>query len=187
MAKLRLLQQANPANFNKVACIKAVRQLTGIGLKEAKDAVELAMTNVAVTFDNITAERSINADQSSFDALRENGMELVAGTNKIEFIIEAVKESAKMAADDGEEDLAILLLTAIKQHKQNKLDAEEKYQAEAELHRQRVHTAKIRADEVAQIKLREDKLWRESQERSRKADSVHKDILNKDQWSRPQS
>jgi len=186
MARLRLLPQASPANLNKVACIKAVRQLTGLGLKEAKDAVELAMTNVVVTFDDITAERSINADHSSFDALKENGMELVAGTSKIEFIIAAVKESAKLAADEAEEELAILLLSAIKQHKQNQRDAEDKYKAEQELHQQRVHATKIRADEVAQIKLREDNLWRESQresqERSRKADTGLKD-----QWGRPQS
>lgn len=172
MAKLHISATGMSKGFNKVACIKAVRALTDIGLKEAKDAVESAMAGVVVEVKHINPRRTVDAEQEYLENLRVNGLELSTGTNKVDFILAALKEAAKLAADEDEEELAIAILSAIVQHKQTKLDAEEKKRAETESHQLRVHAAKIRADELAQMKLREDDLWRESQRRSQKADSV---------------
>jgi hypothetical protein len=182
MAKLRISATGMAEGFNKVACIKAVRALTGIGLKEAKDAVESAMTGIVVEFKHIDPRRTVDTDPEYLESLRVNGLELSAGTNKVDFILAALKESAKLAADAGEEELAIAILGAIVQHKQTKLDAEENQRAETESHQLRVHAAKIRADELAQMKLREDDLWRESQRRAHKADGY---LDNK--WDGPRS
>ena len=44
------------AGANKVSAIKAVREITGLGLKEAKDLVEAAPTNVKEGVDKAEAE-----------------------------------------------------------------------------------------------------------------------------------
>lgn len=46
------------AGANKVACIKVVRGLTGLGLKEAKDAVEGAPTVVKAAVSKDDAEKA---------------------------------------------------------------------------------------------------------------------------------
>lgn len=154
MSRLRMLPEGKPEKFNKVACIKAVRGLVGLGLKDAKAAVESAMDGCIITFDNIKPRVSTHVDQWAHDSLKENGMELITGTSKLEFIIEAVKEAAKIATDEGEEELAILLLGTIKQHKQNQLDKEAQYKTDLELQRQRLHAERIRTEKEENLRDR---------------------------------
>ncbi len=51
MPTLRTNRNFDPADYNKVAVIKAMRSLTGMGLKDAKDAVELAAAGTPFQFE----------------------------------------------------------------------------------------------------------------------------------------
>ncbi len=120
MSKLRMTHAGSlPADFNKVTTIKAVRQLSGVGLKEAKDAVEAAMLGDIIDLGSFAPTEALAAGVESLRNLTAQGFEIINGRGKIPFVIEAIKESAKLAADEEDEELAMLLLDVIKQHKEN--------------------------------------------------------------------
>jgi len=66
-------------NVNKVQCIKAIRTLTGLGLKEAKDLVELAMTAPQTV--NYAAYVSANDIKYAENMLVEAKCELIHGSH----------------------------------------------------------------------------------------------------------
>lgn len=172
MAKLRLTRGKTLNNFNKVAVIKAVRRLSGIGLKEAKDAVEAAMLGDLI---NLSYSKQINPSTPSVEAhqiLSEQGFELIDGTTKTEFIIAAVKESVKLATDIEEEELAILLLDVIRQHKENVERKENKLEGERELARDRNLVERVRQEELDNIREQQEQRWEQDNKRSRKRDQV---------------
>jgi len=159
MAKLRLNRGVLPESFNKVAAIKALRLLTNVGLKEAKDAVESAMTGELVDLHNASPrDAMINADEA-VNTLHVNGLELLDGTSKTEFIVTAIKESAKLAADEGEEKLAMLLLGVLRDHKENVAEATRKEEAQRELNRERAHADRLRKEEVAELREQQEQRW----------------------------
>lgn len=168
MAKLRLSNGTMRDGFNKVAAIKAVRQLTGIGLKEAKEVVEEAMTGVVVDLSASVPDESLISVQESYHALAAQGLELIQGTNKVEFIVAAIKESAKMAADEEEEELAIMLLDVIRQHKENCDEKKRREEADREAARERSHAERIRREEIANFREQEEQRWENEQRRSQK-------------------
>lgn len=167
MSKLRMSRGVLPDGFNKVAAIKAVRQLSGIGLKEAKDAVESAMQGELVDLSNSTPQDSLASSVDAFNSLAEQGMSLIQGSTKAEFIIASLKESAKLAADEEEEELAMLLLDAIRQHKENVERKEIQLEAERENARERAHAERIRKEEVSALREKQEERWHAAEVRRR--------------------
>ena len=168
MARLRISKQGMPDSFNKVAAIKAVRLLTGIGLKEAKDTVEEAMTGVIVEIDDSSAiqrELTTANTHEAIENLRAQGMELQNGTTKIEFILQAVKESAKLATDEKETDLAILLLGVISQHEANVFAKEEQYKLMQEENRIRAHAERMRREEADALREKQEERFQADRQR----------------------
>jgi len=153
MSRLRITKRGLPEDFQKVPAIKAVRQLTGIGLKEAKDAVEEAMTGAVVVLeDKRPHDSSAPAMYDAVESLRTQGMELSSGATKTEFIIQAVRESAKLAADEEETELAILLLDVLRQHEINVTEKDERYMEAQEQNRIRAHAERMRREEQDQVR-----------------------------------
>ena len=94
----------NPVN--KVAVIKAIRMLTGLGLKEAKDASErLGETQVfdiqkANFFSCANPEREM---ENQFRILRAEGLEVGEPVHKL---LEELRKLAAQALIQGEDELA---------------------------------------------------------------------------------
>jgi hypothetical protein len=166
MSRLRISKNGMSENFNKVAVIKAVRQLTGIGLKEAKDAVEEAMTGTVVIIkDGTPHDSTIASNYDSHDGIHDNGMELLFGTSKTQFIVQAIRESAKMAADEEENELAILLLDVLRQHEANEIVKEERYRETQEQNRIRAHGERMRREEQDSIREAQEERFQASRKR----------------------
>ncbi len=110
MSRLCRMPGGHPENDKKVVCIKAFRAITGLGLKEAKDAVELAMGGGAFSLPGKTAP--VNCD-AEIDVLNDNGLMITGNATKIEFILRSMRANAKMAIDSKENNLAILILDAL--------------------------------------------------------------------------
>ena len=170
MSRLRISKHGMPQDYNKVASIKAVRQLCGIGLKEAKDAVEEAMTGTVVAITDLTPHASSQmSNHDAHESLRAQGMILQAGTSKTEFIIQAVRESAKLAADEEETELSILLLDALRQHEINVDAREERWKETQEKDRVRAHAEQIRKEEQDAIRDQREVRFQAAQDREQDA------------------
>ena len=170
MSRLRISKHGMPEDFNKVATIKAVRQLCGIGLKEAKDAVEEAMTGTVVVITDLTPHASSQmSNHDAHESLRAQGLVLQSGTSKTEFIVQAIRESAKLAADEEETELSILLLDALRKHEINVDAREEKWKESQEQDRVRAHAEKMRREEQDQIRDLQEKRFQETRDREQDA------------------
>jgi len=166
MSRLRISKNGMHEDFNKVAAIKAVRQLCGIGLKEAKDAVEEAMTGTVVVIADLTPHSSSQmSSQDAHENLRAQGMELLRGTSKTEFIVQAIRESAKLAADEEENNLAILLLDVLRQHEIDVAEKEENWRIAQEQNKMRAHNEKVRREEQDKIRDQQERRFQESRKR----------------------
>jgi len=110
MAKLCKMPGGLVEGYNKVACIKAFRQITGLGLKEAKDAVELAADGGVFVLPGKTAPAH---DDEQINVLKANGLTITGNATKIEFILRSLRANAKMAIDCEENNLAILIIDAL--------------------------------------------------------------------------
>jgi hypothetical protein len=115
MATLRTTHNFN-GDYNKVAVIKALRNLAGLGLKESKDGVELAATGVPFEFacDVVLRDHHYGVTE----AFSENGFVLVELASKTSIVLQSVKESAIFATKEGENDLARLLLNVLMDYEQ---------------------------------------------------------------------
>jgi len=109
---LTLMPGAQP---QKVASIKALRTLTGLGLKEAKDAVEDAMdtgkTSIQMYGDPVSLLRTEEVKILTSEGFRVNGI-----GDKKEAIVNSVQTSARIAIQDKQYELAIDLLKVLKDH-----------------------------------------------------------------------
>ncbi len=110
MAKLCRMPGGLSEGYQKVACIKAFRQITGLGLKEAKDAVELAADGGAFDLPGKTAPEHCDLE---IKVLRDNGLMITGNANKVDFILRSLRANAKMAIDSEENHLAILILDTL--------------------------------------------------------------------------
>lgn len=110
MSKLCRMPGADHKNFDKVPCIKAFRQITGLGLKEAKDAVEAAESGGVFVLPGKTAPANCDAE---IGILNASGLMITGNATKVEFILRSLRANAKMAIDSGENNLAILILDAL--------------------------------------------------------------------------
>lgn len=103
-----------PPNYhNKVAVIKAIRILTGLGLKEAKDVSEICGVPQTFTFNPVmfTAYTVPESEiENQFRILRTEKVE-VGGT--IHKILEELRKLAAEALLQGEDELANEILQLV--------------------------------------------------------------------------
>jgi len=112
MAESRFTISCPPSIPNKVAVIKAIRTLTGLGLKEAKDASERSGHQV---FDISPSNFASWADpqkgiEEAFRILRNEGVEVGEPAWKI---IEELRKLGSQALLQGEDDLANEILQLV--------------------------------------------------------------------------
>lgn len=115
--KLRVTMAPGRTCDNKVTCIKAWRTVTGLGLKEAKDAVEAVMEGKPTIL-----ETSLAPDHPEL----RNALAVIQGENMVvstqnttkATVLRAVESAAKLSLDNGEYDLAIDLTEILKKHVQ---------------------------------------------------------------------
>lgn len=106
--KITLTRSGN--TDHKVAAIKALRNLVGLGLREAKDAIESVMDGEQITLDT---DATLN--RSDIQILAGEGITVNGGTNR-RLVLQAIKSAVRIAIEDGEYDLAISLLEVMKKH-----------------------------------------------------------------------
>lgn len=106
-----------PVN-NKVSAIKAARTLFGLGLKEAKDAIEEVMNKGVSEFEIHPANAPKHLDKMSPEmlTLMGEGIQIGGIETKKSAVIEALRSSAKVAMSDREYDLAISIIGVLKEH-----------------------------------------------------------------------
>lgn len=102
-----------PASIaNKIEVIKAIRTLTGLGLKEAKDATECIGNRVFdIQLSNFSsANDPQRAIEEQFRILRNNGVEV---GEPVWEIIESLRKLGSDALLQGEDDLANEILQLV--------------------------------------------------------------------------
>lgn len=105
--------------YNKVVVIKALRSLTGLGLKEAKDAIEAMVDNagrphlIEVTT-TLSMNELLRCDE--IKTLADGGFTPTNITTKRAVILGAIRSAAKMAINEKEHELAIALTNVLKEH-----------------------------------------------------------------------
>ena len=102
-----------PSLSNRIEVIKAIRVLTGLGLKEAKDASEVS--NRPQTFDirlsNFTSYMNPQAEiEAQLRILSRNGIEV---GEPVFMILEDLRKLASQALLQGEDDLANEILQLV--------------------------------------------------------------------------
>lgn len=137
-------------NYNKVAVIKALRSVSGVGLKEAKDAVEAAADGIAFEFN---APISTNENWDELQTMRTNGFTIAQANDRVTIILESIKQNAIFSTKDGDIDLARLLLNVLSDYEQIQKDREAAIIAESEARKEREHTDKIRRAEREKMQI----------------------------------
>ena len=108
-------------SYNKVSVIKAIRVLTGMGLKEAKDLCEMSgAQKIHVAVDNgweqVTGR--LVKDQEYYDnsikALKAEGCTVVTPEDCALTLIDDVRNLAAKAVLSGELELAVALIDVMK-------------------------------------------------------------------------
>lgn len=93
--------------YNKVACIKAIRTITGLGLKEAKDATELpGIVQVFPVMHGISEQELEN----QYRILRSDRFEV---GHSVHIILNDLRELATKAIQQGEDELANEILQLV--------------------------------------------------------------------------
>lgn len=98
---------------NKVIAIKAIRQLCGIGLKEAKDAAELEGIRQTFQLSKHSFSSYSNpalAIEEQMRLLRNEGFEVGPSINKI---LQGLRELATEALAQGEDEIANEILQLV--------------------------------------------------------------------------
>ena len=101
------------SDTNKVAAIKATRAITGLGLKEAKDAVEAVIGGSTVELNHVFIDKHNHDQSSAINDLASMGFDLRERSQKSDIILESVKQSAVLATNENDFELAKLLLNVL--------------------------------------------------------------------------
>jgi hypothetical protein len=115
MATLKAARNYDSTNFNKVAVIKAVRSVSGLGLKEAKDAVEDAMAGHKITVD-IAPNLANVVIEDCVETIEMHGMSLSWKGTHTDFILKSVQQNAVLATNSDDYELAQLLLNVLTEY-----------------------------------------------------------------------
>lgn len=135
-------------NYNKIAVIKALRSISGVGLKEAKDAVEMAADGIAFEFD---APVALNESWDEMQDIKANGFTISQANDAITIVLESVKQNAIFCTNNGDNGLARLLLSLLDDYEQMQKDREADIIRESIERKEREHADKIRRAERDKI------------------------------------
>ncbi len=113
MSHLRKARNFNPNNYNKVATIKAVRAVSGLGLKEAKDAVEAAVERNEVVKVQISRHIESAVVNDCIKTIEQNGLALGYKSHRIDVVLEGLKQSAILCAKEDEFELSQFIMDAL--------------------------------------------------------------------------
>jgi len=114
----RIIISGSPADGQKVNAIKSLRNLTGVGLKEAKDSVEACCIeslsfNISESYHD--GSRPVNELASDIAYLRRSGID-VKMAGGYELYAEQLKEIATAAMLKGDYYVAKVLAAFLEQH-----------------------------------------------------------------------
>ncbi len=151
MATLRTTRKFNKNNYNKIIVIKAYRQISGVGLKEAKDAVESAADGFPQEFKLQHITSTIERESESITNMADEGFTIGSANPKIEVIIEATKQSAILATNEGDAELARILLGVLIDFRAIEDRREDERYAENDAATERRHVARVRENEREQM------------------------------------
>lgn len=100
-----------PTYTNKVVVIKALRTLTGMGLKEAKDASEVI--GVTQTFELVDASQMLNPEAFYEEQFRILRQEKVDVGEPVYRLLEELRKLGSQALLQGEDELANEILQLV--------------------------------------------------------------------------
>lgn len=113
MAYLTRNKNFEANGHNRVPPIKAVRSITGLGLKEAKDAVESVMAGATVELNHVFIDKHDAMQVQAINELAGMGYDLRDRSQKSDVILESVKQCAVLATKEDDYELARLLLNVL--------------------------------------------------------------------------
>jgi hypothetical protein len=116
MAYLTRNKYFEAEGHNKVPPIKALRSITRLGLKEAKDAVEAVIAGGTVELDHVFIDKHDAMQVREINDLAGMGYDLRDRTQKSDIILESVKQSAVLATNENDYELAKLLLNVLTEY-----------------------------------------------------------------------
>lgn len=135
-------------DYDKIAVIKAMRSLTGMGLKETKDAVELAAQGTPFKFSaGVFAVDGLG----EIEVINKNGFTVTEVGANIAIVLESVKASAVFATNQGDNELARLLLNVLLDFEQIQKGRDEEQRAATIALKAREHDEKLRRDETERL------------------------------------
>jgi translation elongation factor EF-Ts len=108
---MKLLHNKFVKNYNKVSSIKALRSLTGLGLKETKELVEEAFDLHTVTFDARVTPLS-NASKTHYEILAAEGFTIECAENAL---VDSLHNAAVAATELKRYAVARKILDAIEE------------------------------------------------------------------------
>lgn len=171
MASLRTTRGFNKNRYNKVKAIKAFRQLSSLGLKEAKDGVESAAIGIPYEFQLNNLSSTVDREGEALTSLTEEGFTIGSVSPQIEVILEATKQSAIMASKAGDSELARILLGVLIEFDTIEKRREDERYADYEAAANRRHIAKER--EIEREKMQHEREMRhEEQNQMRNMENI---------------
>ncbi len=151
MASLRTLRSFDKDNYNKIAAIKAFRTLSGLGLKDAKDAVEGAAKGIPYEFQINNTFSTAAKDTDVIMQLTQQGFTVGSANPELEVVLEGIKQGAILAAKAGDSEFARIILNALIEYDALEKNREDQRYADYEAAAARHHIAKVRDGEREQM------------------------------------
>jgi len=103
-------------DVNKVTAIKALRLLTGLGLKEAKDFIECVMDTQSKTITFVPNPNTVHTTEA-IENLASGGFTYVEDLSADrEGVLKELKKLTKMAVEKDQSDIAMDLLNLLTKH-----------------------------------------------------------------------
>jgi hypothetical protein len=168
MPTLRTTRNFDPSNYNKVAVIKAMRSLTGIGLKEAKDAVELAASGTPFQFETGVF---ISDSLGEVEVIDENHFTVTEVNANVSIVLSSVKQSAIFSTKQGDNELGRLLLNVLIDFEQIQKNRDAEKRAAVDTMKEREYAEKVRRAEAE--KLQHDREIRHGEQQQQEENRRH--------------
>ena len=177
-----LVKNRNYHNPNKVAAIKAVRAITGLGLKEAKDAVEEAMVGHIVSI-NTSFNPYDTIHAAGLQDLSDMGFDLGDKKTKTAIVLESVKQAAILATKEDDYDLTRLLLNVLTEYDEICEARIEKSVKDAHMRRALKDRERLRQERVERSVLKSREQQQNVERSEAELVAFHKEQRNKEQMA----
>lgn len=118
------------------------------GFKETKDGVEQAADGVPYEFTNNVSH---DGSWDQIEAIKENGFILGEVGIGIEIVLESIKQNAVFATNQGDNELARLLVNVLIDYEQIQKERDTERRVSAEAKKDRLLSDKVRQAEVEKL------------------------------------